>query len=142
MIEIKYYLICDSLKNKKMKNGLIIDADGNQRWYLNGKYHRVDGPAIIHTDGTQSWWLNGKLHRVDGPAIIFANGDKAWYLNGKCHREDRPAVISINGYQEYWINGNEISNEDIIEWQEQYNIPTNHENWNDRDKMLFKLHFS
>ena len=32
-------------------------------------------------DGDKSWWLNGKLHREDGPAIEWANGSKAWFLN-------------------------------------------------------------
>ena len=28
----------------------------------------------------QTWYLNGKLHREDGPAVS-TNGDKDWYLN-------------------------------------------------------------
>jgi len=58
-------------------------ANGDKVWYLNGKCHREDGPAIEHTDGYKAWWLNGMLHREDGPAIEYANGDKVWYLNGK-----------------------------------------------------------
>ena len=27
--------------------------------------------------GDKYWFLNGKRHRVDGPAVEFANGDKA-----------------------------------------------------------------
>jgi hypothetical protein len=34
--------------------------DGTQAWFLNGKRHGEDGPAIIYSDGTQTWWLNGK----------------------------------------------------------------------------------
>ena len=34
-------------------------------------------------DGTKSWYLNGKLHREDGPAIECADGNKFWYLNGE-----------------------------------------------------------
>ena len=40
-----------------------------KEWYLNGKLHRVDGPAIIKHDGKKEWFLNGQRHRVDGPAI-------------------------------------------------------------------------
>jgi hypothetical protein len=29
-----------------------------------------------------AWYLNGKLHRTDGPAIEHSDGDKEWYLNG------------------------------------------------------------
>ena len=43
-------------------------------------------------DGDKSWYLNGKRHREDGPAIEDADGDKFWYLNGKQHREDGPAI--------------------------------------------------
>jgi hypothetical protein len=33
--------------------------------------------------GSKFWYLNGKLHREDGPAIEWASGDKWWYLNNK-----------------------------------------------------------
>jgi len=36
----------------------------------------------ILKDGTKVWWLNGKLHREDGPAIEWSNGTKEWWLNG------------------------------------------------------------
>lgn len=36
-----------------------IDADGTKYWYLNGKFHREDGPAIEYADGEKSWYLNG-----------------------------------------------------------------------------------
>ena len=55
--------------------------DGDKFWYLNGKLHREDGPAIEYANGTKSWFLNGKRHREDGPAIEYDNGYKAWYLN-------------------------------------------------------------
>jgi hypothetical protein len=29
-------------------------------WFLNGKCHREDGPAIEHPNGTKSWYINGK----------------------------------------------------------------------------------
>ena len=56
---------------------------GDRFWYLNGKYHREDGPAIEWTNGDRSWYLNGELHREDGPAVELANGGCVWYLNGK-----------------------------------------------------------
>ena len=62
-------------------------ADGGKIWYLNGKLHREDGPAIEYTDVNEQWYLNGKLHREDGPAIEHTNGDKYWYLNGKIMTE-------------------------------------------------------
>jgi hypothetical protein len=56
-------------------------AYGDKFWYLNGKLHREDGPAVEGASGSKYWYLNGKLHREDGPAIERANGSKAWYLN-------------------------------------------------------------
>ena len=38
-------------------------------------------------DGTKEWWVNGKLHREDGPAVERADGSKAWWINGELHRE-------------------------------------------------------
>jgi len=86
-------------------------------WYLNGKLHREDGPAVEYTSGTKEWYLNGKLHRVEGPAIEWSDGDKSWYLNGKRHREDGPAVEYTDGDKSWWLNGL-LHREDgaAIEW--------------------------
>ena len=81
-----------------------VSPDGTKKWYLNGKHHRVDGPAIEYANGTKSWFLHGKRHRVDGPAGEYADGDKVWYLNGKLHRVDGPAVEYTNGSKEWWLN--------------------------------------
>lgn len=37
-----------------------VNGYGNKEWYLNGKRHREDGPAIEWADGTKSWYLNGE----------------------------------------------------------------------------------
>ena len=60
-----------------------VHNDGAKEWWLNGKRHREDGPAIEYSSGTKSWWLNGKRHREDGPALEYPSGDKEWWLNGK-----------------------------------------------------------
>ena len=44
-------------KNKPI---LKIDKSGTKRWYLNGKLHREDGPAVEEADGTKEYYLNGK----------------------------------------------------------------------------------
>ena len=58
-------------------------TNGHKEWYINGKLHREDGPAVEWNDGTKSWWLNNKRHREDGPAVEYSDGYKDWYLNGK-----------------------------------------------------------
>lgn len=55
-----------------------------QHWYLNGKRHREDGPAIIEASGLKHWYLNGECHREDGPAVEWPDGPKTWFLNGEC----------------------------------------------------------
>ena len=73
-----------------------------EEYYLNGKWHREDGPAI------QSWWengqkesefyyLNGKRHREDGPAY------QGWYENGQ--KESEIYYLNYNSYsRENWLN--------------------------------------
>jgi len=63
-------------------------ANGDKAWFINGKLHREDGPAIEYANGTKYWYLNGKRHREDGPAIEWANGDKYWYLNNVEYSEE------------------------------------------------------
>jgi hypothetical protein len=89
----------------RLKYDIEIGWDGTERWYLNGKLHREDGPAVIYARGTQMWYSNNKLHREDGPAIIYADGTQIWYRNGQRHREDGPAIIYADGTQNWYHNG-------------------------------------
>jgi hypothetical protein len=79
--------------------------DGSKHWYLNGKLHRVDGPARVWPSGTKEWYLNGELHNANGPAVEGADGKKEWHLNGKRHRVDGPAWEGANGTKEWHLNG-------------------------------------
>ena len=84
-----------------------VDDDGTKRWYLNGKKHREDGPAIEYVDGTKFWFLNGKLHRENGPAVEYSGGTKEWHLNGKelTEGEHRKATRKNKEYMTPdWIN--------------------------------------
>jgi hypothetical protein len=85
--------------------GIVEYLNGVKRWYLSGKLHRLDGPAIEYANGTKHWYQNGMLHRVDGPAIEYSNGDKHWFLNDKIHRVDGPAVEYANGTKVWYLNG-------------------------------------
>jgi len=76
--------------NQKLK--LIIGQKWYEEWYLNGKYHREDGPAYqdwsyYGQKNYEGWYLNGKEHREDGPAIqSWYKGqklDEYWHLNDK-----------------------------------------------------------
>ncbi len=91
----------------------IIDEDGVERYFKDGKYHREDGPAIKYPNGTGDWYLNGELHRVDGPAVKWSDGSEFWYLNGKPHRVDGPAMKWANGTEKYYLNDVEYSKEEF-----------------------------
>lgn len=56
-------------------------------YYLDGKRHRVDGPAVEHSNGTKLYYLDDNLHRVDGPAEIIMYDGKiirlAKWINGE-----------------------------------------------------------
>ena len=79
------------VKNLKF-SGMFEYADGSRYWYLNGKLHRENGPAIeVEYDGRlhREWWLNDKRHREDGPSIEWAIGARAYHLNGVMLSEEQ-----------------------------------------------------
>lgn len=52
------------------------------KYYHNGEYHRLDGPAVLYNTGRFYWFKYGKLHRLDGPAMNHR--DKPYfYIDGK-----------------------------------------------------------
>lgn len=51
--------------------------------------HNEVGPAYIGPDGTKVWWICGKMHREDGPAIVGGgNANSYYYLNGECMKKE------------------------------------------------------
>jgi len=75
-----------------------MDDCGTKFWRLpNGLKHRTDGPAVEGHGGQREWWINGKPHRLLGPAIIHRRrwyedklhpGFEQWYIDGvrlNCH---------------------------------------------------------
>lgn len=76
--------------------GIAITKHGDfvvEKWYLNGKYHREDGPAIERTSGSREWWMNGKRHRIDGPAFEYFFGDREWWLDDKQYTEEQHKLL-------------------------------------------------
>jgi len=80
-------------------------AQSRREWWLNGKLHRLDGPARVYYNGDVQWWVNGKRHREDGPAEERIKGTKKWYRNNKLHNPNGPAIIESTGYKAWYING-------------------------------------
>jgi hypothetical protein len=73
----------------------------------NGR-HMLSGDVEIYI-------LNGKKHRVGGPAEInHRTGYKAWFNNGVLHCADGPAVIDpVKKIKEFWNKGKYIKNETL-----------------------------
>lgn len=112
------------------------DRDLGTFWYLNGKLHREEAPAVTYTNGDEAWYLNGQLHREDGPAYdgiaekhwyingirhrengpasTYPDGSKIWYVDGNIHRIDGPAIEYINGGDRWFLNGGELS---VVDWK-------------------------
>ena len=47
----------------------------------------IEYTVRVNNDGSKFWYINGKFHREDGPAVEWTNGDKFWYLDGKQYTE-------------------------------------------------------
>ena len=86
---------------------------GDKYWFMNGKLHCEDGPAVERANGTKEWFLNALRHREDGPAVECGTGTKEWWLNGLPHREDGPAVEFENGIKEWYLDGKKLSEEEF-----------------------------
>jgi hypothetical protein len=79
-----------------------INKDGTKRWCVDGKLHRLDGPAVERPSGSKEWWIDDKLHRLDGPAIEWANGAKVWFIDGKHYKtQQEHALGAFNWMNEY-----------------------------------------
>jgi len=57
LVEDYYYF-----KGRETFTGVVKDKRNTIVYYLNGKYHREDGPAIIFADGYKEWCLNGESY--------------------------------------------------------------------------------
>ena len=80
--------------------GIVEHPDESKYWFLNGKLHRTDGPAIEYADGTKRWYLNGEYHRIDGPAVEYPDGTKRWFLNGKYYTREEHFQYVAEHYPE------------------------------------------
>ena len=113
-----------------------IEKDESKRWYLNGQFHREDGPAIEYKNGDTEWFINGIHHREDGPAIDCKDGTKFWIRRNKLHRLDGPAAKHDDG-SSYWYIRGVLIDDQIREWAYQQNV--NLDNLTEDDELLIKL---
>lgn len=114
--------------NKTWKKGTnkIIYHDNEEKWSVEDKFHRIDGPAYkFHDDvvNIEKWYLHGQRHRIDGPAYIekyTSRSIEKWYYNDKLHRSDsHPAYIyrENNGskHTKKWYDHGQL--QALLEWE-------------------------
>lgn len=83
---IEYALILRALyyhipgKFEDGKNFLFVD----ERLEL----HNMDGPALYGVGDSLQWFIHGKNHRLDGPAVIYDNGKAFYYLDDILYSKD------------------------------------------------------
>ena len=91
-----------------MSESIKVVGEGYAMWVnKNAELHRVNGPAIEWNNGNKEWWIDGKRHRIDGPAIYF-KGHEEWWQTGNLHRVDGPAVKAVKSgvdIKQWWLNG-------------------------------------
>ena len=64
----------------------------------NGAYH------ILWSDGDEYWCVDGKLHRVDGPAVINSRGEH-WYVDDKRLNEQETHKLKMKIAEDILLNG-------------------------------------
>ena len=96
---------CFIFEGKDTFTGVVKDKKGNIAYFLNGKFHRKDEPAIEFADGSKFWILNNEYHREGRPAIEWTSGSKEWLLNGKHSRGDGPSFEYVDGGKSWYLNG-------------------------------------
>lgn len=101
----------------------------SEKWRMNRKLHRENGPAVIVRDERSGevieeyWYRNGKLHREGGPAVIDRSERNSvspdiavtemWFQDGELHRENGPAMTLWDwagnlASQGFFLNGRNI----------------------------------
>jgi|GEM_PF-1932098 len=92
-----------------------------ERWSVDGKLHRLDGPAVIYRNREgqiiqQEWYEGGKRHRIDAPAVVYEtkyNKEEKWYRDDKLHRVGGPAIFELEKdtgriLEESWFENDQL----------------------------------
>ena len=75
-----------NIKATSMSNP-VISENGTKAWYVDGKLHRVDGPAVEYADDIKSWWVYDKRY----------TSNKAFQKAAKLTDEEMAKVILRHG---------------------------------------------
>lgn len=92
-----------------------VKTSGEIVWYKDKDLKtigRLDGPAIENTNGYQAYVVDGKFHRLGGPAQIWDENNYNYFEDDKLHRLDGPACVRSNpNANQYFIKGKCFSKE-------------------------------
>lgn len=126
------------------KSKAYINEYGVKIWYLPSKgkdfWHRLDGPAVEHPNGSKDWYVNGKHHREDGPAVVWIFGTYYSFSRERLLNSERRRIGQqwyINGEQQlekqWYIDGERYSEK---EWALKCDLRRNEILHTDYDKSL------
>ena len=76
---------------------------------LSGYYH------VIYNDKFEFYYVNGRYHRKDGPAVIEHGVREVWFEFGRMHSSCGPAVTWNDGRKEYWLNNVRLSRNEWLD---------------------------
>lgn len=100
---LPYYYFADIPKNFTgkcvCKNGLGAEYIST---FLNGKKHSVNTPAETSLDGWsyKCWYVEGKMHRLDGPAKLYYSG----FGPPTSSARDKRIKIEIYSIDDEWLS--------------------------------------
>ena len=78
------FIECYSIDQEQTDENLPEQAWDKETYHeLFGEYTNDYVPIDTRSTGSKHWFVHGKRHRTDGPAIEWGDGTKFWYLNGK-----------------------------------------------------------
>lgn len=97
-----------------------------ETWMIDGRPHRIAGPAYIERDPdtgvvtAERWCCHDVAHREDGPAEIGRDGatgqtiTENWYCDGRRHRDGEPAQIVYDetgkiAWVRWFVHGREVN---------------------------------
>ena len=80
---MKTIYLKEGQSNPRSFTGIVIRPFGKTIWIRNGAQHRDGGLPSLECPEYKSWCIDGRYHRLDGPAIEEADGLCWYYLDGK-----------------------------------------------------------
>ena len=117
----KFFMSHWILNNIGHEYTMTFEGGRTERW-SSYTLNNTDGPAITFSDGSYIWFVDGRHHRLDGPALYLRSQDiynctkggyfggiEAWYKDGELHRLDGPALIHHDGSTTYSIEGERLT---------------------------------